>query len=82
MTVDGGPITFEEAGAYLVGVDAVRLARPRSREVIGTFLATFTDEYAEPVSRVLAEEQRSRSERRRVEVYRLFRVFSAGFESV
>jgi predicted nucleotidyltransferase len=50
VTVDDGPITFEEAGAYLVGVDAARLARPRSREVIRTFLAKFTDEYAEPVA--------------------------------
>jgi predicted nucleotidyltransferase len=82
VTVDDGPITFEEAGAYLVGVDAARLARPKSREVIRTFLARFTDEYAAPVSRVLAEEQRSHSEHRRVEVYRLFRVFRAGFESL
>lgn len=66
-----------EAGAYLVGVDAARLARPKSREVVRTFLARFTDEYAELVSRVLAEEQRSHSEHRRVEVYRLFRVFKA-----
>jgi hypothetical protein len=39
-------------------------------------------ESVEPVSRVLAEEQRSHSEHRRVEVYRLFRVFRAGFESL
>jgi predicted nucleotidyltransferase len=32
--VDDAPITFEEAGAYLVGVDAACLARPKSREVI------------------------------------------------
>jgi hypothetical protein len=81
-TVDDAPITFEEAGAYLVGVDAARLARPKSREVIRAFLTGFTDEYAQPVNRVLAEEQRSHSERRRVEVYRLFRVFRAGFESI
>jgi predicted nucleotidyltransferase len=81
-TVHDAPITFEEAGAYLVGVDAARLARPKSREVIRAFLARFTDEYAEPVSRVLAEERRSHSGGRRVEVYRLFRVFGAGFESL
>jgi predicted nucleotidyltransferase len=64
VTVDDGPITFEEAGAYLVGVGAARLARPKSGEVVKAFLAGFTDEYAQPVSRVLAEEQRSHSERR------------------
>jgi len=81
-TVDDAPIAFEEAGAYLLGVDAARLARPKSREVITAFLTRFTDEYAEPVSRALAEEQRTHSERRRVEVYRLFRVFTAGFGSL
>jgi hypothetical protein len=68
--------------AYLVGVDAAHLARPKSREVVRAFLTRFTDAYADPVSRVLSEEQRSHSERRRVEVYRLFRVFGAGFEWV
>lgn len=81
-TVDDAPITFEEAGAYLVGVDAARLARPKSRGVISAFLTGFTDEYAEPVSRVLAEEKRVHSEDRSVQVQRLFRVFRAGFESV
>lgn len=81
-TVDDTPIAFEEAGAYLVGVDAARLARPKSREVIRVLLTRFTDEYAEPVSRVLAEEKRTHSEDRRVQVYRLFRVFGAGFESL
>jgi predicted nucleotidyltransferase len=80
--VDDAPIAFEEAGAYLLGIDASRLARPKSREVISAFLTKFTDEYAEPVSRTLAEEQRIHSERRRVEVYRLFRVFGVGFESL
>jgi len=80
--VDDAPITFEEASAYLVGVDAARLARPKSRGVISAFLTRLTDEYAEPVSRVLAEEKRVHSGDRRVQVQRLFRVFRAGFESV
>ena len=42
---------------------------------------TCADEYAGPVSRVLTEEKRVHSEDRRVQVYRLFRVFGAGFES-
>jgi len=78
-TADDTPIAFEEAGAYLLGVDTARLARPKSREVISAFLARFTDEYAEPVSRVLAEEKRRQSESRRSQVFRLFRVFTAGF---
>jgi predicted nucleotidyltransferase len=82
ITVGDAPITFEEAGAYLGGVDAVRLARPKSREVIRTFLAAFTDVYAVPVSRVLSEEKRFQSEDRRVQVHRLFQVFAAGFTSV
>lgn len=80
--VDDAPIAFEDAGAYLLGLDTARLVRPKSREVIRAFLARFTDEYAAPVSRVLAEEQRTHSEGRRVQVYRLFRVFGAGFESL
>jgi predicted nucleotidyltransferase len=59
VTVDDAPITFEEAGAYLVGVAAARLARPQAREVLRTVLARFTDEYAEPVSRVLGGERPS-----------------------
>ena len=78
-TVDNARIAFEEASAYLLGVDAARLARPKSGEVVRAFLARFTDEYAEPVSRVLAEEKRIHSESRRVQVHRLFRVFGAGF---
>jgi len=81
-TVDDAPIAFEEAGAYLLGVDAARLARPKSREVIRAFLTRFTDEYAGPVSRVLAEEKRIHSEDRRIHVYRLFRVLTAGFGSL
>lgn len=81
-TVDDAPIAFEDAGAYLLGLDAARLVRPKSREVIRAFCARFTDEYAAPVGRVLAEEQRTHSEGRRVQVYRLFRVFGAGFESL
>ena len=81
-TVDDAPVAFEEAGAYLLGVDAARLARPKSREVIRAFLTRFTDEYAGPVSRVLAEEKRIHSEDRRIHVYRLFRVFTAGFGSL
>lgn len=60
--------------------DATRLALPKSREVIKAFLARFTDEHAEPVSRLVAEEKRVHSEDRRVQVYRL--VSTAGFESV
>ena len=78
--VDNSPLQFEEAGAYLLGTDVAVLAAPKTRGVIQDFLAGLTDEYSRPIGQVLTEEKRTGSDERRAEVWRLFRVFRAGFE--
>ena len=77
--VDGEAVTFEEAGALLVGMDLAALAKPKSLEIVRRFLAAIPDEFARPVSQILSEEKRLvDSEKRRRVLYRLFRVFGAG----
>ena len=80
VSVDGAPLQFEEAGAYLLGADVAALAAAKTRDVIHTFLAGLNDEYSRPIGQVLTEEKRTGSDERRAEVWRLFRVFGAGFE--
>jgi len=77
--VDGEEITFELAGAFLIGMDVAVLAKPNSLEVVRKFIAGIPDEFARPVSQILSEEKRYvDTEKRRAMLYRLFRVFSAG----
>lgn len=79
VMVDGQPVEFEEAGAYLLGTEAARLARPRSLILVREFLDMISDEYAKPIVQVLREEGRIiNNERRGKELFRLFRVFGAG----
>lgn len=80
VSVDSEPLQFEEAGAYLLGTDVAALAATKTRGVIHAFLAWLTDEYSLPIGQVLTEEKRTGSDERRSEVWRLFRVFRAGFE--
>ncbi len=77
--VDGKEVTFEEAGAYLLGIEVARLAKPNSLLVVRRFSNTIPDEYARPIAQILTEEGRLLdSQERRSVVYRLFRVFGAG----
>ncbi len=77
--VEGKPLTYEEAGAYLLGAEVARLAKPNSLRVMQQFLAKLPDQYARPIAQIVAEEHRLLdSEERRSVVYRLFRVFGAG----
>lgn len=77
--VEGEPVTFEEAGAFLLGMEVAALAKPASLEIVRHFLAVISDEFARPVSQILWEEKRIvDSEKRRGVLYRLFRVFAAG----
>lgn len=79
ITVEGQPVQFEEAGAYLLGIEVAGLARPRSLVAVRKFLDRISDEYARPISQILIEERRiADTEDRRSELFRLFRVFSAG----
>jgi hypothetical protein len=64
VTVDEAPITFEEAGAYLVGVAAARLARPKPREVLGTPLNACADEWLRACPKVAPANESYDDERR------------------
>lgn len=79
IEVDGKEVTFEEGGAFLLGVEVAGLAKPNSLLLVRRFLEKISDEYARPIAQILAEEGRllDSEERRRV-LYRLFRVFGAG----
>lgn len=79
VAVEGHPVEFDEAGAYLLGTEVAELARPKSLAVVRQFLDRFADEYAMPINQVLAEERRvGDNEGRGRRVLRLFRVFAAG----
>lgn len=79
VEVDGRAITYEEAGAFLLGLEVATLAKPKSLEVVRRFLSIIPDEFARPISQILTEEGRLiDSEERRGMLYRLFRVFGAG----
>lgn len=78
--VEGSLLTYEEAGAYLLGTEVACLAKPNSFVVVRQFLnKLLADEYTRPVSQIIAEEHRLLdSEQRRRAVHRLFQVFAAG----
>ena len=77
--VDGTEVAFEEAGAFLLGLEVAALAKPNSLLLVHSFLGKISDEYARPIAQILSEEgQLLDSEERRSVLYRLFRVFGAG----
>jgi hypothetical protein len=77
--VDGNVVTFEEAGAFLLGMEVAALAKPKSLDIVRSFLRMISDEFARPLSQIVTEEKRViDSEKRRAILYRLFRVFGAG----
>ncbi len=76
--VDGTPVSYDEAGAYLLGQEVAALARRGSLAPVRAVLASIDDEYAWPIQQILAEERRVvDNDTRRLELYRLFRVFSS-----
>lgn len=79
VVVDDQVVSYEEAGAYLLGAEAAALARPATLAAIREVLARLADEDAPPIRQILIEEGRWDEQRdRRRFVYRLFRVFAAG----
>jgi predicted nucleotidyltransferase len=77
--VNDKPLTYEEAGAFLLGIEVTALAKPKSLAIVRRFHATISDEFARPISQILTEEQRFvDSDARRSVLYRLFQVFGAG----
>lgn len=82
VEADASPVLYEEAGAYLLGQEVAALARPESLATVRRVLALIEDEYARPIHQVLTEERRlPDADTRRPELFRLFRVFSAGLNS-
>jgi predicted nucleotidyltransferase len=80
--VDGTPVSYDEAGAYLLGREVVALARRESLAAIHAVLASIDDEHARPVEQLLAEERRRLDDGgRRRTLHRLFRVFAASLET-
>jgi predicted nucleotidyltransferase len=78
-TVDDKEVAYEEAGAYLLGIEVAALAKPGSRNIVQRFLVSIRDEFAPAISQILSEEKRLvDSDDRRSVLYRLFRVFGAG----
>jgi len=76
--VDGTPVSYDEAGAYLLGQEVAALARRGSLAPVRAVLASIDDEYAWSIQQILAEERRVvDNDTRRLELYRLFRVFSS-----
>ena len=81
--VDGTPVSYDEAGAHLLGQEVAALARRDSLTVVCAVLASIDDEYARPIQQILAEERRFFDDgTRRRPLYRLFRVFSARLDGV
>jgi predicted nucleotidyltransferase len=77
--VDGTPVLYEEAGAYLLGEDVAAVAHLQSLVTVRAVLAMIDDEYARPIQQIVFDERRlAADDRRRRELFRLFRVFSAG----
>jgi hypothetical protein len=77
--VEDKAVTYEEAGAFLLGIEVAALAKPSSRDIVRRFLDGMPDEFAPAISQNLSEEKRLvDSDDRRSVLYRLFRVFGAG----
>ena len=75
------PLTYEEAGAFLLGIEVAALAKPKSLAIVRRFHATISDEFARPISQILTEERHFvASDARRSVIYRLFQVFGAGLK--
>lgn len=77
--VNDKPLAYEEAGAFLLGIEVAALAKPKSLAIVRRFHGTISDEFARPISQILTEERRFvDSDGRRSVLYRLFQVFGTG----
>ena len=77
--VEDKAVTYEEAGAFLLGIEVAVLAKPSSLDIVRRFLDRIPDEFAPAVSQILSEEKRLVDiDDRRSVLFRLFQVFGAG----
>jgi len=79
VMVDGRELEYEYAGAYLLGLDVGAVATSESLTVVRRLLEVMSDQYAVPIRQILSAERRIESaDRRRAEIFRLFRAFAEG----
>lgn len=77
--VDGEPVTFDVAGAFVLGRALRAIAHADSLASVGEFFARIPDQNADPVRHVVTEETpTSFRDERRPQVFHLFRVLRAG----
>lgn len=73
-------LTFEQAGAYLLGSDIKAYGSVESVAHSKEFLKSVEDEYSVIIATVLREENRAFSDSRRTYVYNLFRALYLGIQ--
>lgn len=77
--LDGEELAYEEAGAFLLGIEVAALAKSESLDIVLRFLDSIRDEFAPAVSQILTGEKRFVDTDGRCSVLcRLFWVFGAG----
>ena len=82
VAVDDVPVSFDDAGALVLGLDVTSIAHADSRDAAGRFFESVRSPDATPVSHAVMEEGRSfLGEERREQVFRLLRVLRAGMLS-
>lgn len=74
-------LTYEQAGAYLLGADIRAKVSSKALNLARDFLAPITDEYHKVINTVLREESLLDSDRRRTVVYQLIEVFRLGLRN-
>lgn len=73
-----GSVTYENAGAYLLGTDIRAKVSSKALNMARDFLAPITDEYHDVINTALREEPSLVSDRRRTFVYQLIQAFRSG----
>ena len=73
-----GGVTYEIAGAHLLGADIRAKVSSKALSMVRDFLAQITDEYHNVINTALREEPSLASDRRRTFVYQLIQAFRLG----
>lgn len=71
-------VTYENAGAHLLGADIRAKVSSKALNIVRDFLAPISDEYHNVINTALREESVPVSDRRRMFVYRLIQAFRLG----
>ncbi len=71
-------VTYETAGAYLLGRDIRANVSPKALDIVNGFVSQISDEHHSVINTMLREEDLLFSEDRRQSVYRLIQAFRGG----